>query len=107
MKGIIATSDFESLACCMGMHDDLLDKQVEFDRTFKCYYIHLHGDRWQTMGYCMYCGAELPDLRSSKDGSDPYRDALEEAVGKEYCDITEDEIPKEFKTDEWWKKRGL
>ena len=101
MKGIIATSDFENLACCMGMHDDLLDKQVEFDRTFKCYYIHLHGDRWQTMSYCMYCGAELSDLTLS------YYDVLEEAVGKEYCDITEDEIPQEFKTDEWWIKRGL
>ena len=42
-----------------------------------------------------------------ENGDDPYSDALEEALGKEFCDITEDEIPEEFKTDEWWKKRGL
>ena len=34
-------------------------------------------------------------------------DELEKAVGKSLCDITDDEIPEEFKTDEWWKKRGL
>ena len=106
MKGLIATSNFGDLACCMGMHDSLVDKEVEFDRTFKCYYIHLHK-RWQTMRYCIYCGMELPDLRSSEDGSDPYGDALEEALGKDYCDIKPEEIPEEFKTDEWWKKRGL
>ena len=59
--------------------------------------------------YCPYCGAQMPKNLAAVDesGSDPYSDALEEAVGKEFCDITEDEIPEEFKTDEWWKKRGL
>ena len=44
---------------------------------------------------------------SMNTGNDPYEDALEEALGKEFCDITEDEILEEFKTDEWWRKRGL
>lgn len=52
--------------------------------------------------YCPYCGKKQPkDLTSLRD------DELEKAVGKEFCDITEDEIPEEFKSDEWWKKRGL
>ena len=56
-----------------------------------------------------YCGAKMPKILYGVDenGNDPYEDALEEALGKEFCDITEDEIPEEFKTDEWWKKRGL
>jgi hypothetical protein len=56
------------------------------------------------MQYCPFCGAKLHvDLFAN----DEYYDALEEAVGKEFCDIKEEEIPEEFKSDEWWKKRGL
>ena len=52
--------------------------------------------------FCPYCGKEQPkSLLFEKD------DALEEALGKEFCDIKPEEIPEEFKTDEWWKKRGL
>lgn len=55
--------------------------------------------------YCPYCGTKLP---ASLDGAkDEYRNELEKAVGKEYCDIKPEDIPEEFKSDEWWKKRGL
>jgi hypothetical protein len=56
----------------------------------------------QYISYCPFCGSKLPELLIFD-----YDDALEEAVGKEFCDIKEEEIPKEFQTDEWWKKRGL
>ena len=106
MKGIVATDGFEELSCCRGMYVELVDGIAEFDKTFKCYYIHLYS-HWQTLAYCPYCGMKLPNLLCNENGDDPYSDALEEALGKDYCDITEDEIPEEFKTDEWWKKRGL
>jgi hypothetical protein len=52
---------------------------------------------------CPFCGSKLPkDLYG-----DEYDDALEEAVGKDLCDLKEEEIPEEFKSDEWWRKRGL
>ena len=54
--------------------------------------------------YCPFCGAKMPDHFYA---SEQYENALEEALGKEFCDIKEEEIPEEFKTDEWWKKRGL
>ena len=54
------------------------------------------------LDFCPFCGTKLPYNLYNK-----YAEELEKAVGKEYCDITEDEIPEEFKTDEWWKKRGL
>ena len=107
MKGIIALSNFQEIACCKGMYEDLTSKEAEFDVTFKCFYLHLYT-HWQSLWYCPYCGTKLPNLRCADEfGTDLYADALEEAVGKEFCDITEDEIPEEFKTDEWWKKRGL
>jgi len=54
--------------------------------------------------YCPFCGAKMPNHFYA---SDQYESALEEALGKDFCDITPEEIPEEFKTDEWWKKRGL
>ena len=113
MKGIILKErhddiskykKYEDVSCCRGMFVDLFDNVCEFDTTYKRFYIHLLRENeayWQTLGYCPYCGTKLPNL------SDEYDDCLEEAVGKEYCDITEDEIPEEFKSDVWWKKRGL
>lgn len=89
--------EFMDIACCRALYEDLLDGKVNYDKidnTF-CYPCS------RIFAYCPNCGAKLPAY------IDEYSDALEEAVGKEYCDITEDEIPEEFKTDEWWRKRGI
>ena len=61
--------------------------------------IGLQHDFW----YCPWCGTELPESLSFKIG-----DVLEEEYGiteKDWDD--ESKIPEEFKSDEWWKKRGL
>ena len=55
------------------------------------------------MKYCPFCGAKMPKQLYMSE----YENALEEVLGKDFCDIKEEEIPDEFKTDEWWKKRGL
>jgi hypothetical protein len=47
--------------------------------------------------YCPFCGRKLP-----KDLSDEYFDAIRDENG-----MPLDPIPEEFRTDEWWKKRGL
>ena len=56
--------------------------------------------------YCPFCGTKLP---SSLDEVD-----MEPFLRKEYGWTDNDcwgypmrELPEEFKTDEWWKKRGL
>ena len=61
--------------------------------------IGLQHDFW----YCPWCGTELPESLSFKIG-----DVLEEEYGiteKDWDD--ESRIPEEFKSDAWWKKRGL
>ena len=53
------------------------------------------------MDYCPFCGAKLPERLDSK---------LTEILQKEYG-LTSwrdyKKAPKEFHTDEWWKKREL
>lgn len=53
------------------------------------------------MDYCPFCGAKLPERLDDK---------LTEILQKEYgLNSWRDykKAPKEFHTDEWWKKRGL
>ena len=93
--------------CCRGLQRCVERKEIDYDLirgSFWFYFKHDYDDGYglHHLGYCPNCGARLP-----KDLLDEYCDELEKAVGKEYCDIKEDEIPEEFKSDEWWKKRGL
>ena len=95
--------------CCKDMQRSILHHEFKLYTQYRgvCYYIYREEDGsygQHFFRYCPYCGAKLPKHFFA---SDEYENALEEAVGKEFCDITEEEIPEEFKTDEWWKKRGL
>ena len=100
--------------CCENLEVSVERKEIVYEPVSGCFWFYFKRDYEDSyglyhLGYCPFCGAQLPKDRKAinRDGSDPYGDALEEAVGKDYCDISEDEIPEEFKTDEWWKKRGL
>lgn len=58
----------------------------------------------QVVYHCPWCGAKLPE-----SVRDQYFDILESEYHLELNpDMHEQEgFPEEFKTDEWWKKRGL
>lgn len=93
----MAKTDFSKIACCRAMYEDLLDGDVLYDFIYNRLYYQDH----RIFAYCPNCGTKLPDY------SEEYCDALEDALGKDYCDIEEKEIPNEFKSDEWWKNRKI
>ena len=100
--------------CCMDLETSVDRKEIVYLPVTGCVWFYFKKDYEEgyglyRLGFCPFCGEELPKNRQAVDenGDDPYTDALEEALGKEWCDITPEEIPEEFKTDEWWKKRGL
>jgi hypothetical protein len=109
MKKIMNKSSFY---CCNTFWDYVEDGRIKYDPIFREYLFYINNELLEGPGvfgqspciYCPYCGTKIP---SSLCVGDEYYDALEEAVGKEFCDIKEEEIPEEFKSDEWWKKRGL
>ena len=81
---------------------------VEYMPEVRSYSLRFYrGDEFTGMEkelwYCPWCGKELP-----KDLDGIWGETLEREYG-----LTEEErdegskIPEEFKTDEWWKKRGL
>ena len=93
--------------CCECMEMFLQDAKVplKYYPIAREYGLALqHSSAIQLIYYCPWCGTKLPESLRDK-----YFDILE----KEYSiepglDIKNDpNIPHEFKSDEWWKKRGL
>ena len=58
----------------------------------------------QVINYCPWCGTSLPTSLHEN-----YYEILQREYGiDDLTDVHQQKrIPKEFTTDEWWKKRGL
>lgn len=96
--------------CCKNMNFFLNENSVNiyYNKYFRRYSIGIKNgtSAVQTMYYCLWCGAQLPKILD-----DEWFDMIEEQYGVYDAHVlTIDEnlkIPPEFKTEEWWKKRGL
>ncbi len=103
--------------CCEDMllnvekdaNDPYSFKNVAYDEPERCFYIYDAGDNKHgvVINYCPFCGAKLP-----ADLIDEREETIILELGYDY--LSDDngnqpkkELPEEFKTDEWWKKRGL
>ena len=94
--------------CCSNMSYYMNDDKtlLEYESVGRGYYLIMHlspNSTHQLIKYCPWCGKKLPD------GLD---ELWEEVLEKEFgitrpFDEDKEKIPPEFKTDEWWKKRGL
>lgn len=96
--------------CCDVMEEFCSQKNkfIDYDPSVRSYMFYLaddsHGTR-QIMRYCFWCGSKLP-----KDLSEEWEYILKKEYGLEKpgrLPPNTKKIPPEFKTDEWWKKRGL
>jgi len=54
------------------------------------------------IAFCPWCGTQFPPSLG-----DVYYEVLRAEFPHEDCDGTKPCLPKEFESDEWWKKRGL
>lgn len=85
--------------------------RIWYNRQYRMYGLLNYCGDWNDvspsgMSYCPFCGKKLPKELDEID--------MEAFLRKEYGWTDEDcwghpmrELPKEFQTDEWWKKRGL
>ncbi len=94
--------------CCEDMESCINSKNrvITYNSSIRCYLVSCRDYTTLEMKYCLFCGAKLP-----KELSDELHDILVEDLGIESPDYQNFEndkrVPEEFKTDEWWKKRGL
>lgn len=84
---------------------------IWYNRVERKYLIFHYSGNWNnitgiTIDYCPFCGTKLPKELEDED--------MEIILRKEYGWTDDDcwghprrDLPEEFKTDEWWKKRGL
>ena len=97
--------------CCDRMHYYATTPKeehelIKYHAESRDYHFILHGHDLgmeQEMYYCPWCGSKLPD-----------------SLAEEWCKVAKEELgidevfaeqwetlPEEYKTDKWWKKRGL
>ena len=96
--------------CCQLMSDFVNDERIQigYDPITRDYFIPLlykgKITALQCLCYCPWCNKKLPTSLNNK-----WFEILEKEYGLDDPDSREQEklIPKEFKTDEWWKKRNL
>ena len=94
--------------CCKDIIIILSDHRnnIYYDNIFREYYVQTKRKTViLDMVFCPWCGSKFPESLRVK-----FFDVLESEYEID-TDISEFkdriDIPKEFKTDEWWQKRGL
>jgi len=77
------------------------DALIWYSRKFEEYGLIIHdgGESFIEISYCPWCGTKLP-----KSKRDLWFKTLEK-LG--FDDPLQQDIPEEFKTDEWYKNRDL
>jgi hypothetical protein len=100
--------DFE-IICCPELKERLNNCKIGilYDKACRFFSIkrpHPYKSGAHRIPHCPWCGKQFP-----KDLIDEWYGILEKEYGLDYPDGDSQSklVPEEFKTDEWWKKRGL
>ncbi|MBX9830706.1 hypothetical protein K2X40_02030 [Candidatus Babeliales bacterium] len=93
--------------CCEIMLNELNDPRTPFsyDKILRQYYVICESRICdQLLSYCPWCGKKLPEVLNEE-----YYDIIYDELKLEPAEnvLETKGLPEEFKSDEWWKKRGL
>ena len=89
--------------CCEKILHAINNKLINYEMIDRTYGIVWDNNcRIMILNFCPWCGTTLPEILS-----DQYLDLLESECGVIFPDEDFSNVPPEFRTDEWWKKRGL
>lgn len=81
------------------------DKIVQYEPMVRDYGILCGRNSIRMLSFCAWCGTKLPESLHSK-----IFDVTEHELGIPRYEADFENyanLPDEFKTDEWWRKRGL
>jgi hypothetical protein len=94
--------------CCENLEKFVSEGEISLffssrERFYGINYKPRTGGGIQLIEYCPWCGTKLP-----KNLIDEYAELVFDELGLDPLDTNYNKkMPKEFKTDEWWKNRGL
>ncbi len=74
---------------------------VSYDPIRREYSLDGGETGYYVMNFCFWCGHKFP-----KNLSDEFCDIFNNVLKLDE-NTPDEELPEEFRTDEWWKKRGL
>lgn len=98
-------STYNGEFCCEAMDTSLQKPEIfglYYNKKFREYTVDVNGIGFK-MRYCSSCGTKLP-LSLRKE----WFNHLEALLNTEITlDMDKSKIPKEFRSDVWWKKRNL
>lgn len=99
------------IKCCSNFFSRSIPYKQENGLIWRDFFIHSQNplvnqednDFLSSISYCPFCGTKLP-----VELSDYWFDILEIEHGiVDTAGEDKAKVPAEFRTDEWWKKRGL
>jgi hypothetical protein len=94
--------------CCKELSNLISANEISLTYSKKERYYGINykprtGGGIQLIKFCPWCGSAL-----QKDLIEEYASIVFDELGYDPLDINyKKKIPSEFKTDKWWKKRGL
>lgn len=102
----VTTTKNNTIYCCEEMEYDLFNKKglLTYNKKWREYAIKIHNSStYALMDYCPFCGTQFPNSLRHE-----WHDILEGEYKLEHpAEKDRKKVPKEFWTDEWWKKRNL
>ena len=89
--------------CCDKMDQFIFKKVIDYEPIDRTYGILYDKRRITILEYCPWCAKAIPK-RLVKE----FLRTLKKEHGIEFPDFPDlKNVPEEFRSDEWWKKRGL
>lgn len=90
--------------CCqfMAAYSNELDGLILYRPYFREYTVKVGNNILQRIHWCPWCGNSLPPYLS-----DIFFKTIQKELGVDIGLSEIKNLPEEFQTDEWWKKRGL
>lgn len=92
--------------CCIQMKIFLNDRNVPigYVSKYREFYLRLKFTKSvDTFEYCPWCGTRLPESLRDKYFETLELDGIDDPIRAAETGT----LPEEFKSDKWWKKRGL
>ncbi len=90
--------------CCeqFSFHLQEKEKIVVYQSYFRLYLLRANYWNTATIYFCPWCGKKLP-----KHLANSFFETIQAELETLAMTDDFDKLPQEFRTDEWWKKRGL
>lgn len=99
------TSIIKDIFCCEDIRKHIKEEEVAivYSPKFRAFGLRIldGGSSTQDIHFCPWCGCKLPE-----DLSNVFFTELSRVLNKDAGLFDLDQAPPEFKTDEWWIKRG-